>query len=168
MKTYCYNSWWREIVILKRTAVGELCVVSWIRRLVAGLPLRLPCFGVSSCGICGGQSGTGTDFLQIFRFLVPIHIPSSPHSLIILSSAQYSFDTDSVVGWGTMLISRKVAGSISDEVIGFFSWPNPSSRTVALVSTQPLTEMSTRNLLGAKGRPARRTDSLTAICEPIV
>jgi hypothetical protein len=35
-------------------------------------------------------------------------------------------------------------------------------------STQPLTEMSTRNLPGGKGRPARKTDNLTAICEPIV
>jgi hypothetical protein len=28
--------------------------------------------------------------------------------------------------------SRKVAGSIPDEVTGFFNWPNPSSLTVAL------------------------------------
>jgi hypothetical protein len=34
-------------------------------------------------------------------------------------------------------------------------------------STQPLTEMSTRNLPGGKGRPAREADNLTAICEPI-
>jgi hypothetical protein len=34
-------------------------------------------------------------------------------------------------------------------------------------SAQPLTEMSTRNLPGGKGRPARTAD-LTAICEPIV
>jgi hypothetical protein len=60
--------------------------------------------------------------------------------------------------------SQKVAGSISDEVIVFFNWPNPSSHTVALGSTQPLTEMSTRG----KGRPAREADSLTAICEPTV
>jgi hypothetical protein len=33
---------------------------------------------------------------------------------------------------------------------------------------QPLTEMSTRNLPGGKGRPARKADNLTAICEPIV
>jgi hypothetical protein len=33
---------------------------------------------------------------------------------------------------------------------------------------QPLTEMSTRNLPGGKGRPARKADDLTAICEPIV
>jgi hypothetical protein len=40
--------------------------------------------------------------------------------------------------------------------------------TVALGSTQPLTEMSTSNLPAGKRRPARKTDNLTAICEPIV
>jgi hypothetical protein len=64
--------------------------------------------------------------------------------------------------------SRKVAGSIPDEVIWFFNWPNPSSRTMALGSTHPLTEMSTKNLTGGKGRPARKSDNLTATCEPIV
>jgi hypothetical protein len=45
--------------------------------------------------------------------------------------------------------NRKVVGSSPDEVIGFFfNWRNPSSRTMALGSTQPLTEMSTRNLPG--------------------
>jgi hypothetical protein len=46
--------------------------------------------------------------------------------------------------------------------------PNTSSRTMALGSTQPLTEMSTRNLPGGKGRPARKADNLTATCEPTV
>jgi hypothetical protein len=59
-------------------------------------------------------------------------------------------------------------GSIPDEIIGFFSWPNPSSCTMVLGSTQPLTEMSTRNLPGGKGWPARKADKITAICEPIV
>jgi hypothetical protein len=63
--------------------------------------------------------------------------------------------------------SRKVAGSIPD-VIEFFNWPNPSSRTVALESTQPLTEMRTRSIPGGKGRPERKADNLTAICEQIV
>jgi hypothetical protein len=56
--------------------------------------------------------------------------------------------------------------------VDFFNLPNPSSRTMALESTQPLTEMNTRNLPagggGGKGRPARKADNLTAICEPIV
>jgi hypothetical protein len=42
------------------------------------------------------------------------------------------------------------------EVDSFFNLPNPSSRTMALVSIQPVTEMSTRNLPGGKKRPARR------------
>jgi hypothetical protein len=39
---------------------------------------------------------------------------------------------------------------------------------MALRSTQPLTEMSTRNLPGGKGRPLHKADSLTAFCEPTV
>jgi hypothetical protein len=50
----------------------------------------------------------------------------------------------------------------------FFNLPNPSSRTVALGSTQPLTEISTRNLPGGKKRPARRADNLAANYEPNV
>ena len=42
--------------------------------------------------------------------------------------------------------SRKVAGSITDGVIGIFHWHNPSGCTMALGSTQPLTEMDTRNI----------------------
>jgi hypothetical protein len=38
---------------------------------------------------------------------------------------------------------------------------------MALGSTQPLTEMSTRNHPGGKERPAREADNLTAICEPL-
>jgi hypothetical protein len=44
---------------------------------------------------------------------------------------------------------------------------NPSSRTIALGSTQALTEMSARNLHGGKGRPARKADKLAAISESI-
>jgi hypothetical protein len=39
---------------------------------------------------------------------------------------------------------------------------------MALVSTQPLTEMTIRNLPGGKGRPVRKADNLTTICEPTV
>jgi hypothetical protein len=50
--------------------------------------------------------------------------------------------------------SRKVACSIPDGVIGIFDWHNRFGRTMALGSTQSLTEMSTR-------RPVRRADNLT-------
>ena len=42
--------------------------------------------------------------------------------------------------------SWKVAGSIPDGIIGIFHWHIPSGRTVVLGSTQPPTEMSTRNI----------------------
>jgi hypothetical protein len=51
----------------------------------------------------------------------------------------------------------------------FSNLPNPSDRTLALGSTQHLTEISTRNLLkkkkktGGKVRQARRADNLAAI-----
>jgi hypothetical protein len=42
--------------------------------------------------------------------------------------------------------NQKFAGSIPDGVIGIFYLHNPSNRTMALGSTQPLTEMSTRSI----------------------
>jgi hypothetical protein len=52
--------------------------------------------------------------------------------------------------------------------MGFFNWPNPSNRIIALGSTQPLTEMTIMNIPGGKGRSERKADNLTAICETIV
>jgi hypothetical protein len=60
--------------------------------------------------------------------------------------------------------SLKVAGSIPCEVIGFFNWSNPSSLTVALGSTQPVRETSTRNLPEVKGgRRVSLTTSLSSV-----
>ena len=41
---------------------------------------------------------------------------------------------------------RKVAGSIPVGVIAIFHWHNPSGRTMTLALSEPLTEMSTRNI----------------------
>jgi hypothetical protein len=70
----------------------------------------------------------------------------------------------SIVGWGTMLQARRSPVQVPNEV-DFFNLPNPSSRTMALVSTEPLTELSTRNLPGGKKRPECRTDSLATMYE---
>jgi hypothetical protein len=52
--------------------------------------------------------------------------------------------------------------------VNFFNLPNPSSHTMALGSTQPLTEISTRNLPEGKKRPVRRAENRAAIYEPNV
>jgi hypothetical protein len=56
--------------------------------------------------------------------------------------------------WGTALAqwlrrcatNRKVAGSIPNGFIGIFHLHNPTDRTMALGSTQPLIEVSTRRI----------------------
>jgi len=67
---------------------------------------------------------------------------------------KFSISLPVAEAWGTRWRSwlrhcatnRKFAGSIPDGVIWFFHCHNPSGRTMALGSTQPLTEMSTRNI----------------------
>jgi len=45
----------------------------------------------------------------------------------------------------------------------FLLTQNPSDRTVALGSTQPLTEMSTRSIFWGLRRPVHKADNLTTI-----
>jgi hypothetical protein len=113
--------------------------------------------------------------LHVTRKLTPRRIIRFFHSWQTLAgmSQKYKIEVPvfSLINSGSWLrhcaTSRKVASSIPDEVIASFSWPNPSSCTMAMGLTRPLTEMSTRSLPGGKGRPARKADNLTAMCEPI-
>jgi hypothetical protein len=57
----------------------------------------------------------------------------------------------------------KVAGLIPDEVTEFINLPNPSSRNMSSGSTQPLTEIKIRKLLGDKGRPAGMSGNLVSL-----
>jgi hypothetical protein len=52
--------------------------------------------------------------------------------------------------------------------VGFFNSATPSSRTMALEFTQHLTAVSARKVPGRKALLARKADSLTTKCEPIV
>jgi hypothetical protein len=72
------------------------------------------------------------------------------------------------VRWSTVLQAGRSRVRFQMKSMDFFSWPNPSSRTMALESTQPLIEMSTGKLPMDKGWPASKADRLTAICELIV
>jgi hypothetical protein len=52
------------------------------RHPTAGARVRA---GVRLCGICGGQSGTGTGFLRVLRFPMPVPIPPiAPQSSSII------------------------------------------------------------------------------------
>jgi hypothetical protein len=54
---------------------------SYIDRVVPSLSRWLPTAG---SGICGGQSGNGVGFLRVLRFLVPVILPTVPHSSSII------------------------------------------------------------------------------------
>ena len=61
--------------------------------------------------------------------------------------------------------SRKVAVSIPDGIIEIFHLLNPSDRSKALGSTQPLTEMSARVISwGVKAADARDDNRTTFMC----
>jgi hypothetical protein len=51
-------------------------------------------------------------------------------------------------------LSYKIEVRGFDDVTRFFNLPNPSGRTRALGSTQPLTETTTRDRRAGEGRPA--------------
>jgi hypothetical protein len=53
-------------------------------------------------------------------------------------------------------------------VTGFFNLPHPSRLTTDLRLSQPLTELSIRNVPEGKERPVCKTENPTANCEPIV
>jgi hypothetical protein len=53
----------------KGRAIGQV-VSHWLPTSAARVRSQ-----VRSCGICGGQSGTGAGFLRVLRFPLPIFIP---------------------------------------------------------------------------------------------
>jgi hypothetical protein len=70
---------------------------------------------------------------------------------------------ETCLSWSTVLLQAgksRVPQPLRS--LTFFNWPNPSSRTKALGSSQPLTEMSAMNLPLGKDRPAREADNLIA------
>jgi hypothetical protein len=84
--------------------------------------------------------------------LFTITEPSECHIVRVtgICPSIHIFSRDAVACWlRHYATSRKVAGSSPDEVDFFLNLPNPSSLTMTLASTQPLTEMSTWNLPGA-------------------
>jgi hypothetical protein len=74
-----------------------------------------------------------------------------PHSLILFYFFLFIFFLYKPEGIGVRFTMRS---------LDFFNWPNPSSSTIYLGSTQTVTEMSTRNFPGDKGWKEREAHNL--------
>jgi hypothetical protein len=152
---------WDHLVVCLRNRLClsiSLCIHlnSWGLWFHIAVCLCPPKFSRFLCHACRIKGKRAINFSQNFLLII-----------YFLSHTPWNPVCGSVVGWGTTLQAGRSRDRIPDEV-DFFNLPYPSSRTMALGSTQPLREMSTRNLPGGEGRPARKADNLTAICEPIV
>jgi hypothetical protein len=79
--------------------------------------------------------------MELFNYAVIL-----PFSLFVFSLEMQPFLMwcgSSLRHWATI---RKVAVSIPHGVVEIFHWHNTSGRTISMGSTQPLKEMSTRNI----------------------
>ena len=132
---------------------------------------------ISVLGLLQYSEERGSKFPRNIRTYLPWYMGSQPiksysssilyfphgDSLSYTCLIQLNFPRYEGTRWRSWLrhcsTSRKVTGSIPDGVIGIFHWHNPSSRTVALGLTQPVTEISTRNI--SWGLKALRADNLT-------
>ena len=88
------------------------------------------------------------------------------HSIEFHNTHLLCFPSDTTVAqWlRRCATNRKVAGSIPAGVIGIFHWQNHSDRTMALWSTQHLSEMSTRSISWGKGGRCVRLTTLQPSC----
>ena len=115
---------------------------------------------VSPCKICCGKGGTSSRpspsasfslsvALHQWSILVTIYTSLLPEGKAekVWKFSKNALSEIAVAQWlRCCATNQKVAGSIPDGVIGIFHPHNPSDRTMALGSTQPLTEMSTRRI----------------------
>jgi hypothetical protein len=118
--------------------------------------------------------GIGKKVPEIMSLLACLHIKAFIFLIICLWYVLFRFNADTLwredSRWPCCLrhcvTSLKVAGLIPDGDAAILHWHNPSGRTMALGSTQPLTEMSTQNTSWGEGggrqrRPVCRADNLT-------
>jgi hypothetical protein len=87
--------------------------------------------------------------LPIFCTIIALSLPGQRLYNLLVSYFIYMHARLGATRWCSWLrlciTSQQVAGSICNGVTGIFHWHNPSSCTMSIRLTQPLTEMGTRN-----------------------
>jgi hypothetical protein len=99
-------------------------------------------------------------WIQIWKCCLIFTLIRNMNILVIqyigISFLSFFFTYKMGVRSSTMLQAGRSRVRFPMRSLGFFDLPNPSSHTMALGSTRLLTEISTGNLPGGKGRPMRK------------
>jgi hypothetical protein len=103
----------------------------------------------------------------LWRTCVHIHISDGVQTVYELPLLPNINDRGGTVV-KVLCTNRKVAASIPAGVIGVFHWHNPSDRTVAPGSTQPLTEIVPGAFPGTKGGRCVRLTTLPPSCAVVM
>jgi hypothetical protein len=104
-------------------------------------------------------------FQRTAAMLRPVRTPNAPRTRVSTSIIAVASRTQLKHEFHKLrsrhyATGQKDAVSIPDNLTGFFNWPNPCSRTMALGSIQRLTEINSRNLPGLKGGRGVRLTTL--------
>jgi hypothetical protein len=92
----------------KGRAIAQ-AVSRWLSSAAARVRAR-----VWSCGICGGQSGTGAGCLRVLRFPLPIFIPPiAPHSPSSIIRGWYNRSVVAAVPSGLSLTPLRIMKKIN-------------------------------------------------------
>ena len=159
-KKFRFQLHWRRFMAMAMTEVfetvhppGQGTVISSFRRdhkrRLSSVPLsnwRWEQIERSDrCGVLSLRRWTSPTFLSRLLFSIldtRCHKSVKPMKKSVTNS-KYSY-TNGGCGGAVVLGTALQVGRV--RVIGFFHWHNPFGRNMALGSTQPLTEMSTRNI----------------------
>jgi hypothetical protein len=143
---FCFSRASEEVPLALPREVDQLGLASLLWG--CGLDTKVHCKG-------GGNFSLTTGIIYIIFCNPTFFLPTIHFIHFCLVSHHTNFSFTSCLSRGTWwrhswlrqcATSQMVAGSIPDGVIGIFHWHNPFSCTMALRSTQPLTEMSTMNI----------------------
>jgi hypothetical protein len=152
-----------ECVLAEKTNSKE-CLNAWLA-LSSHFQRRTPetYFHIIVVYICNKNFVLSVFFLKLWRsscFVISVAVNSDCGGVPVFGwflnavNNLAQLTVSNYLKWGTRwrsglrhcATSLKVVGSIPDGVIGIFHWHNPFGRTMALGSSQPLTEMSTTNI----------------------
>jgi hypothetical protein len=103
----CHSSRTLHVLLYLPICLIIHVVAQEVRRGLPNAAARI-CARVKSCGICGGQRGTGTSFLEVFRFPLPFILSTncSTHMVGTIGAMRFSSPVAANVVPSSLILSK--------------------------------------------------------------